>query len=445
MGLIRSVSGVRGVVGRDLTPAVAMGLAGAFGRHVGGGKVAVGRDPRLGGEMLMHAAVAGLLGAGCEVVELGVVTTPGVALMVKELGCQAGIVLTASHNPVEWDGMKFLTSAGVGPPPEEAARIFALADQGDTGCVAGAETRAVVRDESTHERHIAAALRAVDADAIRQRRFRVVLDSINGAGAIVTPMLLERFGCDATVLNGEPNGRFAHTPEPLAENLTALAQAVKRHGADVGFAQDPDADRLAIVDETGRYIGEEYTLVLTAKQIWSRRSGPAATNLSTSRMIDDVAAAAGQIVIRTPVGEANVAHAMRDNGCVVGGEGNGGVIVPEVILVRNSLAGIAVILDLLAAEGRPLSHIVADQPAYSLIKQKFPCEPGSGDELIARATERFADQRIDTSDGVRVDWPQGWAHLRASNTEPIMRVFAEAKDEAVAQELIARMRDAMER
>ncbi len=441
MSLMMSVSGVRGIIGETMTPVLAAELGLAFGSHLGGGKVVVGRDSRPSGTMVQRALVSGLMAAGCDVVELGIVTTPGTALMVGRLGAAGGVVVTASHNPKQWNGIKFLTPQGYAPPPDEAQRILDRYRAKQFKLVRVEQLRAVAPDDSTHEQHVSAVTAQVNVEAIRKRSFHVVLDSVNGAGGVGGRMLLERLGCRVTHLNAEPTGHFAHTPEPLAENLTGLCDAVRQHGADVGFAQDPDADRLAVVDNTGRYIGEEFTLALCALRMFSRKPGPAATNLSTSRMIDDLAAAAGGAcrVIRTSVGEAHVARAIVANGCVVGGEGNGGVILPDVVLVRDSFAAMAIVLELLAIESKPLNRIVETMPRYSMIKQKFDLDPPKVAAWLERVRREAGDGRIDTADGIRIDWPDGWVHVRPSNTEPIARVIAEARDEATAQRLAGRI------
>jgi phosphomannomutase len=279
---------------------------------------------------------------------------------------------------------------------------------------------------------------------ISSARFKVVLDSVNGAGCVGGQTLLSKLGCAVVPINGEPTGLFAHEPEPIAANLTQLADEVRRQKADVGFAQDPDADRLAIVDETGRFIGEEYTLALAAKFVLDRKPGAtAAANLSTSRMIDDVARSAGARVIRTPVGEAHVVEAMLQHQCAIGGEGNGGVIDPRVVAGRDSLVAVAYVLALLARERRPISAIVDTLPRYTIIKDKFECPRADVDRAVQALRAHYAHhsaERIDTQDGVRIDWPDAWVHARASNTEPIMRVIAEARDEQTARTRIDEVR-----
>jgi phosphomannomutase len=298
-------------------------------------------------------------------------------------------------------------------------------------------------DDSTDQRHVAKVMSVVEPDSISRRRFRVVLDSVCGAGGPAGRMLLEALGCELLHLNAETSGRFPHDPEPVAENLKDLCAQVREHDADIGFAQDPDADRLAIVDEQGVYIGEEYTLALGAKQVFATRPGPAVANLSTSRMIDAVAAEAGHpcVVHRAPVGEANIVEMMRRLDCVIGGEGNGGVIDPRVINVRDSLVAMALVLQLMADHGRSLSEIVAEIPRYHMVKQKFECAPDRVGSMLAAVRDAFADEKLDDADGVRVDWPEGWVHVRGSNTEPIVRVIAESDQPGVAEELIARVRE----
>ncbi len=440
MTLIMSVSGVRGIVGTTMTPRLAADLGAAFGTFVRGGTVVIGRDSRPSGPMLQHAAVAGLLATGCNVVALDVVTTPGVALMIGEHKAAGGMVLTASHNPTPWNGIKFLTSQGFAPPPTDAEKIFDIYQKTAFALKDAQSIGSLRNDDSTHEKHIARVLKIVDVEAIRKNKFKVVLDSVNGAGGPGGRQLLEALGCEVIHMNAEPTGCFAHTPEPTKENLTDLCDAVRKHGAHVGFAQDPDADRLAVVDNLGRYIGEEFTVALTAKHRLSKEPGAVAVNLSTSRMVDDIAASIGKgaRVVRTAVGEANVAHAILNDGCIMGGEGNGGVIDPRVVCVRDSFAGMGIVLDLLAAEGRPLDKIVDDMPHYVMIKQKFEMPRDEIDAWLERVKTK-AEGNINVTDGIRIDWAEGWVHLRPSNTEPIARVISEAADEKTAQALVERM------
>jgi len=441
MTLIMSVSGVRGIVGESLTPVLAAEIGAAYGSHVGGGALVLGRDARPSGEAIAASVATGLRSTGSHVVNLGIATTPGTAVMVSELNAAGGVVITASHNPAEWNGIKFLTAAGHAPPPDVVERIFSRYREKRFTLASVDAVGSLLGDDSTAKRHVARVLAIIDTDAIRRRRFKVVLDSVNGAGGAEGRMLLEALGCDLVHVNAEPSGCFAHTPEPTAENLVGLCDDVRRHSADVGFAQDPDADRLAIVDNGARYIGEEFTIVLAAKLMFSKRSGPVAVNLSTSRMIDDLAAQAGQTVFRTAVGEANVVRAVLEKKCVLGGEGNGGVIDPRVVLVRDSLVGMALVLNLLADDTRPLSAIVDEMPRYVMLKQKLDMQPDQVAMWITRLRTEARGARLNDADGLRLDWPEGWVHVRPSNTEPIARLIAEARDEATAASLAKRVAD----
>jgi len=442
--LIISVSGVRGIVGETLTASVAAGYGSAFGTFLknrsAGRKqklsVCIGRDSRPSGQMLNSAVTAGLCGVGIDVIDLGIVTTAGVGIMVRERICGGGVVITASHNPAQYNGIKLLLDNGAAPLYPAAEQIrrcfsdksFALAGSSDCGKVTSSRLTDAI--------HIAKVLAIVDRETIAAKKIEVVLDSVNGAGGRVTKKMLGELGCEVRAINDEPTGLFAHAAEPTAENLTGLCEAVKTEQAEVGFGQDPDADRLAIVDEAGRYIGEEYTLALAAKYIFSKRKGSAATNLSTSRMLDDISARAGGRVYRTAVGEANVAAAMMEHNCIIGGEGNGGVIDLRVGPVRDSLVAIALVLQLMAETGKTISGLVGEIGGYYMSKDKFAAEQKEAQQILNLAKKVFADARIDTTDGCRFDFDDGWLHLRSSNTEPVMRVIVEAKDRQAAQKYI---------
>jgi phosphomannomutase len=440
MSLMISISGVRGLIGQTMTPQLAAEMGAAFGTYLGGGTVVVGRDSRPSGPMIEHAVVSGLLATGCNVVNLGIVSTPGTALMVRRQQAVGGVVITASHNPIIWNGIKFLSPEGLAPPPDQASRIIEIYQKKAFRFVSVDRVGRVGQDDTTHEKHVAAVLAIVDPSVIAKKRFRVVLDSVHGAGGASARRLLEELGCDLVHLYAEPTGIFPHTPEPLAENLTELSQRTAAESAAIGFAQDPDADRLVIADEHGRFIGEEYTLALAAKYLFAKRPGSAAANLSTSRMIDCLAAETGNAVHRSPVGEANVVNTMKVHGCTFGGEGNGGVIDPRVVPVRDSLVGMALMLQLLADTGKTVSQLVAEIPAFTMIKQKFEVSRERIDRVLNAVGGTFRDDPINDTDGIRIDWPEGWVHVRASNTEPIMRIIAEAGDERTANALIARVR-----
>jgi len=439
--LIISVSGMRGIVGKSLTPVVAAEYGAVFGAFLKESVdtkgerfgVCVGRDSRVSGPMLASAVAAGLCATGVDVIDLGIVTTPCVGIMVRELGGQGGIVITASHNPIPYNGIKLMLGNGMAPPVETAEMIRRRFFDRHYHLVESIQCRRMTSNAQTDQVHIDKVLAIVNAKQIASRGYKVVLDSINGAGARVTKKLLAALGCEVVAVNDEPTGLFAHEPEPTAANLKDLCTWVTRERADLGFAQDPDADRLAIVDERGSYIGEEYTLALAATHIFATNGGVAAANLSTSRMIDDVARRAGARVIRTPVGEANVANAMLDHKCVIGGEGNGGVIDLRVGPVRDSLVGVALVLQLMAETGKSISQLVQEIGGYSMHKDKFAADPGQAAQIMELATERFAGAALNTADGCRFDFPDGWIHLRTSNTEPVMRVIVEARDEPTAR------------
>jgi phosphomannomutase len=466
--LMLSVSGMRGWIGQSLTPPVAARYAAAFGQWLRTQKprratvphVVIGRDSRPSGPMIELAATAGLISVGCRVTSLGLATTPGVAIMTEHLRADGGMVITASHNPIQWNGIKALRHDGVAPPPDQIADVIDRFKSDRVEYAPVEALQALARDESAAQVHVARVLAKVNAPRIRRRKLKVVLDSVHGAGGPSTAMLLAKLGVEVVHLYAEPTGRFPHPPEPTRDHLTGLCAAVKKHKADIGLAQDPDADRLALVDERGRYLGEEFTLVLACLHAleqesdkgardWgnkggrSRKRGAApvlVANLSTSRMIDDVAARFGAKVVRSAVGEANVAAAMRAHGALIGGEGNGGVMWPAVIHVRDSLGGIALILELLASRGQPASAIAAEIPHYAIVKDKVDLRPGLAQQIAPRLRGEFAAQKLDFQDGVRVDWPDRWVHVRPSNTEPIVRIIGEARDEAAAQRMLAEVR-----
>ncbi len=441
--LIISISGMRGIVGENLTGSIATDYGRAFGTFLKesnkGSKrlsVCLGQDSRSSGQMLKSAVTEGLCSVGIGVINLGVVTTPGVGICVRELGCDGGVVITASHNPAQYNGIKLLLGNGIAPPVDKAEQIKKLFSEKHFTLVDSPSYGQVTSNEQTDGTHITKVLAIADKEAIAAKEFKVVLDSVNGAGGRVTKKLLAEFSCEVIAINGEPTGIFAHIPEPTAENLKGLCEVVKAKEADIGFAQDPDADRLAIVDENGTYIGEEYTLALAAKYIFSKKSGKAATNLSTSRMIDDIAAKADSQVIRTAVGEANVAEAMIKNDCIIGGEGNGGVIDLRVGPVRDSLVGIALVLQLMAETGKTISQLVGEMDGYYTIKDKFAVDSSQAQQILNSAKQTFSEAKVNTTDGCRFDFEDGWLHLRTSNTEPVMRLIVEAKDSNAAQKYI---------
>ena len=436
---ILSVSGLRGVVGDGLDAGYVTAFAAAVGTWAKGGTVVVARDGRATGPMLKHAVLAGLTGTGCRVLDAGVAATPTVGVLVSHYRAAAGLQITASHNPVEWNGLKPFRPIGGVFDAAAGAELVALLESGRFDWrphdrLGGVEALADPADV-----HFDRVLKLVDVEAIRRRRFKVVLDANHGSGAVAGPRLLaERLGCELTVLGGTPDGAFEHPPEPTAANLTGLCDAVRDAGADVGFAVDPDADRLAIVDEAGRYIGEELTLALALDHVLPQRPGPVVVNGSTSRVCADVAERRGCEFHRSWVGEANVVAKMREVGAVIGGEGNGGVIDPRVGLVRDSFVGMAYVLDGLTRRGGTLSKWADSLPAYTIVKDKLTCEASKVAAACAALRAAFPDAVAAEGDGLRLDWRDRWVQVRASNTEPILRVIAEAPDAVAAADLCAR-------
>jgi len=432
---ILSISGLRGIVGDGLEPDYLSRFARAMGHMAHGGTVVISRDGRASGLMVREAVLAGLSAEGCQVLDAGIASTPTCGLLVRRLGAAAGLQITASHNPAEWNGLKPLDAAGRVFNAELGARLIAEIDslENDPAAVTGGVAEPI---EDPGAAHRDAVLGIVDAESIRRRPVKVVLDCNHGSGAVLGPELLESLGCDVTVLGETPDGEFAHAPEPLEQHLGGLCQAVLEHGADVGFAQDPDADRLAIVDETGRYIGEELTMALATDRVLSGSPGPVVVNGSSSRVTADIVDRyPGSSFHRSHVGEANVVAKMDEVAAVLGGEGNGGVIDPRVGGIRDSFVGMALVLEGLATDGRALSEWVAGFPVYEIVKQKVPCPA----ERVAAAVEvlrsAFDDATVTEGDGLRLDWDDRWVQVRGSNTEPIVRVISEAPDAKVAREL----------
>ncbi|CAN5699589.1 phosphoglucosamine mutase [soil metagenome] len=456
-GLMVGVSGVRGRVGDGLTPEVVARFAAAFGAWAAGesaagrekgarAKVVLGRDSRVSGPMFHRVVVSALQSVGCDIIDIGMVPTPTVQLAVEHHHAAGGLAITASHNPIEWNALKFIAPSGLFLDAAQGAAMRKTID-GDIPRATWDMLGDVSEDRDAVARHLERilAIPFLDADAIRRRRFHVALDCVRGAGAVIMPALLDRLGCRVTAINMEPDGRFPRAPEPVAENLGELQRLVKEHGADIGLAVDPDVDRLALVSDEGRAIGEDFTLALAARVVLDHRPGDLVTNLSTSRIMEDVAAQAGRRVIRAPVGEVNVAVRMQDEGAPIGGEGNGGVILSEVHLGRDAPVGAALVLHLLATAGQPLSRIVAGYPSYSIVKDKLDRPSVPLDGVYDALRKAFPDATADTQDGLRLAWDDRWVHVRPSGTEPIVRVIAEAPDEAGARHMILEARTLLDR
>jgi phosphomannomutase len=440
---ILSISGLRGVIGDGLDPEYVTRFSAALGTMFHGGTVVFSRDGRTTGEMLRHAALAGLMATGCKVIDLGIASTPTCGVMVKHLAAAGGLQLTASHNPIEWNGLKPFSQIGGVFDAALGQKLLTQLEQ-PAAYQRWNNIGSVDHFAQAAEIHLEQILPLIDVAAIRRRRFRVLLDVNHGSGAILGPLLLTALGCDVQILGATPDGRFEHPAEPLRENLTILCEAVRTFQADVGFAEDPDADRLAIVDDAGRYIGEELTLALCVDHVLTRDKGPVVVNGSTSRVTADLAAKFGCPFHRSHVGEANVVAMMREVGALIGGEGNGGVIEPKVGLVRDSFVGMAYVLDGLAKRSQPLSEWVDSLPKYVIVKDKLHCPRDKVSAACAALKESFADAQLAEGDGLRLDWPDRWVQVRASNTEPIIRVIAEAPDEGTATSLCAIARQIVE-
>ena len=455
--LMVSVSGVRGLVGTDLTPEVVAGWAAAFGTWARDGmrpsgrravrpSIVVGRDARTSGPMFASAAIAGLQSVGCDVIDVGLVATPTVQLAVEHHRAAGGIILTASHNPIEWNALKFVGRDGIFLDTGAGTRVRELATGGGNSLPRATYDAIgrVAADADAISRHLAAvlALRGVNVRAIRRRRFRVALDTVRGAGGAVMPELFERLGCRVSAINLETDGLFPRPPEPVPENLKALAALVRRSKADIGIAVDPDVDRLAIVDEKGRPIGEDYTLAFAIRAVRPSGRQTVVCNLSTSLVVEDAAREFGARVVRAPVGEAHVARKIIELNAVIGGEGNGGVMYPALHVGRDAPVAAALVLSLLARERATVSELVARAPRYTIVKAKLELgarsrEPGKLDQVYAELRRRFPDAAADMQDGLRLAWPDRWLHVRPSGTEPIIRLIAEAPASADAERLIA--------
>jgi phosphomannomutase len=426
--LMISVAGIRGIVGESLTPEAVSRYAAAFGTFLGRGKVVLGRDSRPSGQILEMAAEAGLRSSGCDVVRLGIVPTPTVQLMVKLMRACGGIAVTASHNPPQWNALKFVGRGGEFLDKEAGRQFLSLHDEGRLEYVPHdriGEASDYHHAISDHVDRILA-LPFIPVTKIKNKKFKVAVDTCHGAGGPIFKELLERLGCKTVSLHHEPSGKFSRSIEPLARNLTELEAAVRKIKADAGFATDADVDRLSIVTEQGKAIGEECTLALAASRRLSQKRGLVVTNLSTSRMVEDIAEKFKAKVLRTAVGEANVVAAMKKNRAVLGGEGNGGVIIPELQYARDATAAMALVLGLMAESGQKLSKLASSLPAYHMIKETFHCQTPA--VAVKRVAVYFHDRPQDHSDGVKVFFDDGWLHVRGSGTEPIVRVIAETSD-----------------
>jgi phosphomannomutase len=423
-----SVSGVRGIVGESLTPELIVKYVSAFGQKLEGRKVVVGGDPRVSQRIIRPIVVSTLMATGCQVIDIGITPTPTVQIATEKLHAGGGLAITASHNPIQWNGLKFIGEDGLFLPEREISILFQEADSKRRNYVEWEKLGKTELYDLAVEDHLQLIynLPYIDIDLIRQKKYKIALDCVNGAGGTIMPKLLAELGCDVIPLNCEPTGVFAHTPEPIPQNLVDLAKAVKEHQADLGMAVDPDVDRLAVIANDGNPLGEEYSLALAVKFILSKKLGYVVVNLSTSRAIDDIAQYYNVLLFKTKVGEINVAQRMKEINAIVGGEGNGGVILPEVHLGRDAPVGTALILQALAEFDGPISHLKQTLPQYYILKDKESIRNIEPDRVIEHFSEKFKKEQLDLTDGLRIDRADSWIHLRKSNTEPIMRIIVES-------------------
>jgi phosphomannomutase len=443
--LMASVSGVRGVVGKSFPPELLARYSAAFGNlcnlfspnaHP---KVVLGRDSRMSGEMCRLAVLSGLLATGCEVIDLSICPTPTVQIAVEKLMAEGGIIITASHNPIQWNGLKFIGPDGTFLAEREAKKLFELVKNNRIIYQPWNGLGKVKSDHTWIQKHIEKilTLKYIDPEKIKRKKLKVVLDCCNGAGGTASPGLLRALGCQVIELYCDPDGNFAHNPEPRPENLVSLCRTVRKNKADIGFANDPDVDRLAMVSDLGIPLGEEATLALATKFILSQKpKSKVVTNISTSRMIDDIAKEFGSKVYRTKVGESHVVRGLKVVKGIIGGEGNGGVILPELHYGRDALVGMALILEYLAESKKTITDLAAELPGYFMIKKKGKLTKDF-EKNQARLQRKYAKEKINLIDGVRIDFEDSWIHIRKSNTEPIFRIIAEAESKRKAKKLVS--------
>ncbi len=445
MSLIKSISGIRGtiggVAGEGLTPTDLVRFVSAYAKFISGGrraKVVVGRDARVSGLMVRNIVVGTLMGMGVDVVDIDLATTPTTELAVVGEKADGGIIITASHNPMQWNALKLLDRNGEFLSAAQGAEVLRLAGAEDY-LAAEVENLGSLTQKDYSDYHINKVLnlKLVDAEAIKKANFTVALDTINSVGGIILPKLLDKLGVkNILCLNAEPNGRFAHNPEPLPQNLTDIANLVKEKKADIGFVVDPDVDRLAFISEDGSMFGEEYTIVSIADYVLANTLGSTVSNMSSSRALRDVTEAHGGQYTASAVGEVNVVTQMKATNAIIGGEGNGGVIYPECHYGRDALVGIALMLTQMAKTGKKPTELRASYPDYFISKNRIDLQPGTDvDALLLKVKQSHKNDNVNDIDGVKIDFPDSWVHLRKSNTEPIIRIYAEAHSEKEADDL----------
>lgn len=434
--LMVSVSGIRGIVGNGLDPETIVKYTSAYADFIGSGKVVIGRDARITGEMVQSLISGTLLAKGLDVVEIGICPTPTVQYTVKNLGASGGIAISASHNPNQWNALKLLNNTGQFMTPDQNKQMLKFLEHPAAGYRSWDKIGKLTFHKEGLEKHVRDVLnlKYIDVQAISKRKFKVLVDCVNGAGVYVIPDLLRKFGCEVIEMNCEKTGIFPRLPEPLPENLTETMKAVAASKADLGVVVDPDVDRLVLITNEGAPFGEENTITQAVKFVLSKEKGNAAVNLSTTRAVDDVAAQYGQKVFRSPVGEANVVIKMKEVDAVIGGEGSGGVIYPELHYGRDALVGIAITLQHLTEFGGTSAELKRSLPAYSIAKKKIELGGVIPDDIIKLLIKKYSGEKINTDDGLRIDFSDHWVHFRKSNTEPIIRIITEAKDIDTAEQ-----------
>ena len=443
MALMISVSGIRGIFGSHLTPQNLVSFTSAYGTWLKGGTVVVGRDSRVTGQICEDIVCATLQSVGCDVIKIGIAPTPTVAMSVLEHNASGGIILTASHNPAQWNALKLLNSKSEFLDSKQGSDVLKIAESDQFDYKPYDQIGSITVDDNAIKNHIEKVLELpyIDTELIKKRKFSVIVDAVNGAGSHALPELLEELGCTVERMHCTPNGIFPHNPEPLPAHLTEICDYIKKNPVDLGIVTDPDGDRLAIVDENGELFGEEYTQVAAFDLMLSKKPGDTATNLSSSRAADDISKKYGKVCHRAAVGEINVVKVMQEKGAVISGEGNGGVINPDLHPGRDALVGTAMILQLLAEREVSASDYRATLPHYEMSKQKIELDKLGldADDVLKKVTEHYADQKPNTTDGVKIDFDEGWVHFRKSNTEPIVRVYSESSTAKKAEQLAERV------
>lgn len=445
--LMTSVSGVRGIIGESLTPDVIIKYVSVFGQRNSGKAVIVGGDPRVSSRFVFPLVKSTLISTGCHVIDIGISATPTIEIAVKQLKAAGGIAITASHNPMEWNGLKFIGPDGLFLPEREIFTLYQQSDQRKRIYVGWDKVGSEEYYEKAVTDHLDLITRLpyLDRNRIRRKKYKIVLDCVNGAGGVIVPRLLELLGCEVVPLNIEPSGIFAHPPEPVPQNLVDLAVAVKKNKANLGIAVDPDVDRLAMISHEGNPLGEEYTLALAVKFLLGKKLGHVVVNLSTSRVIDEIAQYYNVLLFKTKVGEINVSQRMKEVDAVIGGEGNGGVILPDVHLGRDASTGIALILQSLTEFGGTLSELKQSLPQYYILKDKESIKNLDSDRVIEHFSEKFSNEQLDLTDGLRIDRADSWIHLRKSNTEPIIRIIVESRTPEISWRILQEVKEEIQK